>query len=290
MNMEATERVLDVSGTEEDAIRNPRVGKLLIWMALALFAGIFWRVYQQYFGWACGESTASCYSRVWMPWLYASTTTYMVAGSAWYVWLSRGCKTCDAQRETLGEVEPRHEASHLWTLMGLILVLVVATYWGGSYYAEQDGSWHQVAIRDTAFTPAHIIIFYTAYPMFILFSIGGYLYARTRIPVLWRDKGFPFAWGLVMAATLMEISSVAFNEWSHSFWITEELFSAPFHWGFTIWTWMAIALFAIGGALFRRVLVLAPQTGSGQGSWNGRTWVFDPDEELPAAATEAVRA
>lgn len=278
-NFESTQAVLDVAAEEEDAIRHPRIGKFILWMGLALGAGIAWRVYQQYFGWSCGESTASCYGRVWMSWLYTSLTAYSVGGTAWYIWLSKGCKTCDAQRDTLGEVQPRHEAGHLWTLTGLILVLVVATYWGGSYYAEQDGSWHQVAIRDTAFTPAHIIIFYTSFPMFILFGIGGYMYARTRLPALFRDKGFPLAWGLVIAATLMELTQVAFNEWSHSFWITEEMFSAPFHWGFTIWTWMAVGLFAVGGTIFRRVIELAPLTGEGPGSWNGRTWV-DSDEEL----------
>jgi methane/ammonia monooxygenase subunit C len=278
------EGVVDVEGAEIDSLRHPRIMKFILWLVLGLAVGIVWRVYQQYFAWSCTESTAPCYARVWMPWLYASLTTYVVAGTTWYAWLAKGCKTCDAQREAVGEVDPRHEASHCWTLMGIILLLAVAVYWGGSYYAEQDGSWHQVAVRDTAFTPAHIIIFYTAFPMFVFFGIGGYLYARTRIPVVFRDKGFPLSWGLIIAAVLMEMMQIALNEWSHSFWIAEEIFSAPFHWGFTAWAYMAAGAFAVWAQIFGRAFELLPRTGSGPGSWNGRTWVLQRPEE-PATET-----
>ena len=36
----------------------------------------------------------------------------------------------------------------------------VAIYWGASFFTEQDGTWHMTVIRDTDFTPSHIIDVY----------------------------------------------------------------------------------------------------------------------------------
>jgi hypothetical protein len=33
-------------------------------------------------------------------------------------------------------------------------------YWAGSFFAEQDNSWHQASVRDSPFTASHIIEFY----------------------------------------------------------------------------------------------------------------------------------
>lgn len=248
--------VVDVAGQEEDALRRPALGRPLLWL-LGIFAiGIFFRVYQQIFAWKCGESTAPCYARIWMPFLYVELAVWSITGSAWFAWLAKGCKTCDAQREAVGEVDARHESQHIWSLMGIILALAMAVYWGGSYFAEEDGSWHQIAVRDTAFTPAHIMIFYGTFPVFIILGIGAYLYARTRVPVVFRDRGFPFCWGLVLAATLMEMFQVAFNEWSHSFWIAEEIFAAPFHWGFVLWGYFGAGIFGVWGLMFGRMFHL----------------------------------
>jgi methane/ammonia monooxygenase subunit C len=37
-------------------------------------------------------------------------------------------------------------------------------------------------IRDTDFTPSHIIEFYMSYPMYIVMGVGGFMYSRTRLP------------------------------------------------------------------------------------------------------------
>ena len=44
---------------------------------------------------------------------------------------------------------------------------------GASFFTEQDGTWHQTVIRDTDFTPSHIIEFYMSYPMYIIVGVGG---------------------------------------------------------------------------------------------------------------------
>ena len=40
---------------------------------------------------------------------------------------------------------------------------------------------------------------------------------------------------------------IAFNEWAHSLWITEEIFAAPFHWPFVFYGWLAAGIFALWG-------------------------------------------
>ena len=52
----------------------------------------------------------------------------------------------------------------MFNLTAWILVYGVAIYWGASYFTEQDGTWHMTVIRDTDFTPSHIIEFYMSYP------------------------------------------------------------------------------------------------------------------------------
>lgn len=248
-----------IAGIEEDAVHRPALGKVLLWFGALFALGIFWRVYQQIFAWSCSEATDPCYSRIWMPFLYVEMVVWTIWGSVWFAWLAKGCRTCDEHRATLGAVHPRHEASHLWSLLGMLFVFCLAVYWGGSYYAEEDGSWHQVAVRDTAFTPAHIIIFYAAFPVFAILIIATYLYARTRLPALFRDRGMNFGFALLLTAGVMEIFQVAFNEWSHSFWIAEEIFAAPFHWGFVLWGYMAAGIFGVWAVMFRRIFELEEQ-------------------------------
>jgi len=46
---------------------------------------------------------------------------------------------------------------------------------------------------------------------------------------------------------------VAFNEWGHSLWMSEEFFSVPFHWPFVIYGWLAGGMFAVWGETILRL-------------------------------------
>jgi len=68
----------------------------------------------------------------------------------------------------VANVQPREEMRRIMNLLCWILIYGVAIYWGASYFTEQDGTWHMTVIRDTDFTPSHIIEFYMSYPMYIV--------------------------------------------------------------------------------------------------------------------------
>jgi methane/ammonia monooxygenase subunit C len=48
----------------------------------------------------------------------------------------------------------------------------------------------------------------------------------------------------------MILPNVGLNEWGHAFWISEELFVAPLHWGFVVLGWTGLCL---GGVLMQVV-------------------------------------
>ena len=129
-----------------------------------------------------------------------------------------------------------------------ISVYTFAVYWAGSYFAEQDNSWHQVAIRDTPFTANHIIEFYFNFPMYIILGGCAWLYARTRLPL--NAKGISLPLTLAVFGPFMILVSVGFNEWGHTFWFREEFFAAPIHYGFVIGGWFALG---VGGILLQAV-------------------------------------
>jgi methane/ammonia monooxygenase subunit C len=109
-------------------------------------------------------------------------------------------------------------------------------------------------VRDTALTPTHIPMFYFFFPLSVVLALGSYLYGRFRIPALYgRDKGFPWSFFLLISAAVLECVQVAFNEWGHSLWISEEFFAAPFHWPFVTYGWLAGGMFAVWGETILRL-------------------------------------
>ena len=124
----------------------------------------------------------------------------------------------------------------IFNLLSWIFVYGLAIYWGASYFTEQDGTWHMTVIRDTDFTPSHIIEFYMAYPIYIIMGIGSFMYARTRLPTF-ACKGWSVAFVMLFVGPFMIFPNVELNEWGHTFWFMEELFVAPLHWGFVFFGW-----------------------------------------------------
>jgi methane/ammonia monooxygenase subunit C len=63
-------------------------------------------------------------------------------------------------------------------------------------------------------------------------TVATFLYGRTRLPHIYRDRGYPLSMLLMIGGIFSLFLWVAVNEFFHSFWQTEERFSAPLHWGF----------------------------------------------------------
>ncbi len=215
---------------------------------LATFAGLTvmyvgFRPYQGAFGVSAGlDSSEPAFATHWMRLLYIELAVLAAVFPAlWgYLWLTRD-RNMDA-------MSPKEEITRYFTLTMWISVYTFAVYWAGSYFAEQDNSWHQVSIRDTPFTANHIIEFYFNFPLYVLLGGSAWIYARTRLPLY--AKGISVPLTLAVVGPFMILVSVGFNEWGHTFWFREEFFAAPIHWGFVIGVWFALG---VGGILLQQV-------------------------------------
>uniref|UniRef100_UPI001FD9BC4C methane monooxygenase/ammonia monooxygenase subunit C n=1 Tax=Methylocapsa aurea TaxID=663610 RepID=UPI001FD9BC4C len=136
----------------------------------AFYLGV--RIYEQKFGWLYGlDSFAPEFQTYWMRILYIEEPVELISFLAivGYLWKTRD--------KDLANVAPREELRRIFYLFNWLIVYAIAIYWGASYFTEQDGTWHQTVIRDTDFTPSHIIEFYMSYPMYIIMGVGGFMYA-----------------------------------------------------------------------------------------------------------------
>jgi methane/ammonia monooxygenase subunit C len=95
-------------------------------------------------------------------------------------------------------------------------------------------------VRDTDFTPSHIIEFYLSYPIYIITGFASFLYAKTRLPYFSEGVSLPYL--ILVVGPFMILPNVGLNEWGHTFWFMEELFVAPLHYGFVIFGWLALAV------------------------------------------------
>jgi methane/ammonia monooxygenase subunit C len=205
------------------------------------------RTYEGAFGFAYGlDAFDPNFNTYWMSILWSEIPLEFVSFLAiiGFLWKTRD--------RDLANVAPREELRRLIYLMGWIVVYGVAIYWGASYFTEQDGTWHQTVIRDTDFTPSHIIEFYMSYPIYIIVGVGGFMYARTRLPIF-GTKGYSIAYLLLFIGPFMIFPNVALNEWGHTFWFMEELFVAPLHWMFVFFGWFALAVFGVSLQILSRI-------------------------------------
>lgn len=254
----AVEQAVELDNIAISARKGGSWAPLLIGMGVVLAATAFWSTWDKLFAFSKGiDATTPEFSRYWMTLLFANLTIIPLGGLIWYSWIAKGCKHCKAQQAQYGAVTAQHEMGHIWRLWALLGIYLLAIFVGGSFKAEQDATWHQVATRDTAFTPSHINLFFGAFPLFIMLAVGAYLYARDRLPHLFRDKGFPVSWALVLTGSFFLLIWVAMNEWFHSFFFTEEIFSAPLHWGFNLFAYLLAGTFAVWFATGPRMWELA---------------------------------
>jgi methane/ammonia monooxygenase subunit C len=199
------------------------------------------RAYQQVYAWSAGlDATAPEFQTYWMNLLFVMFAAEgLAAAGLWgYVWFTRP--------KSLENLEPREELRRLGVLVSIITVYVFAVFIAASFFAEQDATWHQTVVRDTSFTPSHIMLFYGSFPVYIILGITAYLYSRTRLPRFAARHSLP--WLIAVAGPFMLLPVVGYNEFAHSYWILEERFTAPVHYWFTFFAWSG---FGLGGLLLQ---------------------------------------
>ena len=237
---------------EADAVINLKP----MWIGLSVMT-IFYtivRVYEQIFGWRAGlDSFAPEFQTYWLSVLWTEIPLELVAGIglAGYLWKTR--------TRDMASVTPRQEMKAIVVNIQWLVVFAMAIYWGASFFTEQDATWHMTVIRDTDFTPSHILEFYLSYPIYSIVAVGAFFHAKTRIPFF--SKGYSLAYLIVSIGPFMIIPNVGLNEWGHTFWFMEELFVAPLHWGFVFFGWMALAVFGVVLQLLARVRALIGTEG-----------------------------
>lgn len=204
--------------------------------------------------WALGaeagiDAASAAFKKYWLTLFYAELVVVGLFTGAWWGWLIRSGRQLEGVAVTHDE-----EVRRIAVLWGLIGITSLILYFMASFNPNSDSSWHQTQIRDTALTPGHIAMFFFWFPMGVTFTVGSYLYGRTRIPAVYgRDKGFPWSFFLLISASVLEVIQIAFNEWGHSIWWVEEFFAAPFHWPFVLYGWLAGGMFAVWGETILRL-------------------------------------
>jgi len=223
------------------------LGSLLVF---AVAAGSRW--YQGWASWDYGtDSTHPDFQKYWMNLMYVQIAVYatIFVTSLSYIWITRD--------KNLKNLSAEDELKRMMFFIGTLFVYAWAFVFAGSFFAEQDAAWHQVVVRDTSFTPSHIIEFYGMFPMFICLGFASFLWATTRLPLY--AKGFSIPLVIATTGPMMVLPNVGFNEWGHAFWFMEEYFTAPLHYGFVFFGWSILGLGGILVQVMSRVTILVGQ-------------------------------
>ncbi|CAH9019090.1 methane monooxygenase/ammonia monooxygenase subunit C [Candidatus Nitrosacidococcus sp. I8] len=245
--MAATSRAVARGAVVEEAPLFP-MGNM--WLATAAIFAFYIcvRLYEGWAGWEYGlDSFDPAFDKYWMRLLYVELVLEFTSLFALvtYMW-----KTRERDPDSL---HPREELRRYCSLYCWWVIYGVGLFWGASFFTEQDGAWHQTVIRDTDFTPSHILEFYMSYPIYVMFGIGSYAYAVTRIPYFNLSRGWSVSYLMLILGPFMIFPNVGLNEWGHTFWFMEELFVAPLHWGFVFFAWFILAMFGVTMQVLPRV-------------------------------------
>jgi len=204
----------------------------------------FVRVYMHAFAYTMGlDYFEPEFATFWMSvfWLQAFVCTATFIGAMGYLWVTR-----ERSPETVApEVELSRYFKVITWLVGYTAVVLIL----GPLAGESDAAWHQVVIRDTDFTPTHISLFYLGFPALIIFGVGSFVYAKTRLPMHAKKSLVPL--GIAIGGPILVLPTVGLNEWGHTFFYAEELFGAPIHYGFAA---LGLALLALGGVVIHLLL------------------------------------
>jgi methane/ammonia monooxygenase subunit C len=238
-----------------------------------LYISVRW--YEGLYGWSAGlDAFAPEFETYWMNLFYTAIVLETITAALLWGWLwrtrdpnlerywahfmdtetvltrKRGAALWELLWKTRDRsvvvLTPREELRRNMTHLIWLAAYAWAFYWGVSFFTEQDATWHQTVVRDTDFTPNHIIAFYFSYPVYIITGGGAFLYAKTRLPFFAKGLSVPYLCSVIGPFTLLP--NVGYNEWGHTFWFMEEIFVAPLHYGFVIFGWFALS---IGGVLLQ---------------------------------------
>ena len=233
-----TQNVGQVKLESEEAL--PKINwstSIIIFLVGAAAIGLI-RWYQEAYSFQYGlDYFEPEFATYWMSVLYTELTLialFCVVGAAW-VWFTR-------PKEVI--MTPQHELKLYLGLLAALAGIGVLAPIAAQLFVEADAAWHQVTIRDTDFTPTHIILFYGLIPAALAGGIVGFLWVHTRMPDFRNRVSFNMA--LAISGVLLVMPNLGFNEWGHTFFYAEELFAAPIHWGFVTLGW---AVFALGGLI-----------------------------------------
>jgi len=223
----------------------------LLGIGLIFFLNTIDYVYQRLFAFTKGlDYSTQQYQQYWMSVLYAELIIEALIALfvVVYLWQTRD--------RNLENLSPAEELKRYWIWGSFVLMYAFAVFIA-AYYAEQDATWHQTVIRDTSFTPSHIIEFYQSYPVYIILGLTFLMYALTRLPQFAKATSLPLV--ILVASPLMIFPNVGLNEFGHTRWFMEEVFSAPLHWGFAIFAWGALSLYGVLVTVCPRVYSLIDQ-------------------------------
>jgi methane/ammonia monooxygenase subunit C len=213
-----------------------------------------WRWYQQVEGFASGlDATEAVFWEKWMPLWYLNCALAAISQVTipLYFWFTRD--------KALAKITPAVELKRYFVLFAM-LVTMTMTQTIAIIFGAVDAAWHQVVVRDTSLTPSHIVLFFGLVPLFTGFALCAFFYSLTRIPQ-YAEK-ISIALVIAVAAPFMVLPSVAYNEWGHAYWLMEELFIAPLHWGFVALAWGFMAMLGVLGQSLPRVLELCRLTSA----------------------------
>ncbi|HEY9136015.1 MAG TPA: methane monooxygenase/ammonia monooxygenase subunit C [Pseudomonadales bacterium] len=219
--------------------------KLPLWvtggivLAVALIFGAY-RMYLNKYAFTVGlDYFEPEFQKYWMTLFYIQVPVIMVIGIASnaYLWFTR---------HTVEAMSPQKELRVYMVMLAMLLAFGISFAILFSLFTEADAAWHQVTIRDTDFTPTHILLFYFLIPFAITALATAFIWLHTRMPDF-RDRiSLPLL--ILVAGVAMIMPNVGFNEWGHTFFYAEELFAAPIHYGFVTLGW---AFFAVAGLLIQ---------------------------------------
>ena len=212
---------------------------------------VAYRFYQQKFGWSKGlDATTPDFADYWMS-LFKIQEPILFGASAicWTYLIATRDRNIDA-------LKPDVELKRYFYLTMWLVIYSFTFYWTGSFFAEGDGVWHQTVMRDTPLTPSHIVLFYACIPIYLFFGVGSFVYAMTRIPAF--CKGISLMHVFAVLGPFLILPNLGYNEWGHAYWLTEEIFSHPLHWGFVVLGWNALALAGVLMQILARMRELIP--------------------------------
>lgn len=200
----------------------------LFWLIPLVGYLLFLRAYLQAYALPYGlDSAAPAYRAYFAP--MVGGHMFAIGALALLLWGGTWATRCRECRG--GQPRPRHLEVHYRTLLSMAAILSVVGVFAISVFAEQDASWHQALIRDTIFTPTHIVLFFFTLPLLLVLSVTLFLYLMTRLPQIY-NGGIPVAFILALIGVAVAAAWEAANEFGHSYYFAEETFAVPVHWGF----------------------------------------------------------